>query len=143
MTEESLQIEFLKELIINSPFQAKMNVNGFYSENISNESFYKLFSEKQVFARDKISNYIISLSSVYKNILLDILILEKEKLIYDLIHFSIEINNKLIFISYDNMEMLQINRNEFETSFIDLIDEKYISLEILILDEITDDGFFS
>jgi len=143
MTEEALQVEFLKELIISSPIQSKMNINGFYSKNISKESFCKLFSEKQVFTRDKNSSYTIPLTSVFKKILLEILIFEKEKLIYDLIHFSIRNNNKLIFISYDNMEMLEINRNEFETNFIDLIDKKYSDLEVKILDEITDDGFFS
>ena len=68
MTEEKLQIEFLKELIKNSPNNSRMNINVFYSEHISEKSFRKLFSETQVPDKSKISNYIIPLTSELKNI---------------------------------------------------------------------------
>ena len=143
MTENKLQIEFLKELIINSPNNAEMNINGFYSEHISEKSFRRLFSEKQVADKSKISTFIIPLTSELKNKLLNILELEKEKLIFDLVHFSIEKESKPIFVSYDGMELMQLNKNEFNPELLNSISEKYNELEIQLLDEINDNGFFA
>jgi len=143
MTEEELQIEFLKELIINSPNKTEMNINGFYSEHISEKSFRKLFSENQVPNKSKISTFIIPLTSEFKNILLNIIESEKEKLIYDLVHFSIEKESKPIFVSYDGMELMQINETEFKAELIHSISEKYNALEIELFDEINDNGFFA
>jgi len=142
MTEEELQIEFLKELIINSPNKTEMDVNGFYSEHISEKSFRKLFSEKQVPDKSKISTFIIPLTPELKNILLNIIESEKEKLIYDLVHFSIKKESKPIFVSYDGMELMQINKTEFNAELINSISEKYKTLEIELFDEINDNGFF-
>ena len=143
MNEKKLQIEFLKELIINSPNKSEMNINGFYSEHISDKSFRKLFSEKQVPDKSKISTFIIPLTSELKNILLNILESEKEKLIYDLVHFSIEKENKPIFVSYDGMEIMQINKTEFNAKLLNSISDKYNALEIELFDEINDNGFFA
>jgi hypothetical protein len=142
MTEEKLQIEFLKELILNSPNKSEMNISGFYSEHISDHSFRKLFSEKQVPDKSQISTFIIPLTSELKNVLLNILELEKEKLIFDLVHFSIENERKPIFVSYDGMELMQINKTEFNAEFINLISEKYNELGIELFDKINDYGFF-
>ena len=143
MTEEKLQIEFLKELLLNTPNKSEMNINGFYSEHISDKSFRKLFSEKQVPDKSEISTFIIPLTSELKKILLNILELEKEKLIYDLVHFSIEKESKPIFVSYDGMELMQINKTEFNETLLNLISVKYKALEIKLFDEINDNGFFA
>ncbi len=143
MEEEKLQIEFLKELILNSPNKSEMNINGFYSEHISNKSFRKLFSEKQVPDKSKISDFIIPLTSELKEILINILEVEKEKLIYDLVHFSIQKENKPIFVSYDRMELMQISKVKFSAELLNSISEKYKALEIEIFDKINDNGFFT
>lgn len=143
MTEEKLQIEFLKELILNSPNKSEMNINGFYSEHISDKSFRKLFSEKQVPDKSKISTFIIPLTSKFKNILLNILESEKEELISDLVHFSIEKESKPIFVSYDGMELMQINKSKFNAELLNSISDKYKALEIELFDEITDNGSFA
>lgn len=143
MTGDKLQIEFLRELLINSPNNSEMNINGFYSEHISDKSFRKLFSEKQVADKSKISTFIIPLTSELKSTLLNILELEKEKLISDLVHFSIEKENKPIFVSYDGMELMQLNKTEFNAELLNSISEKYNELEIELLEEINSNGFFA
>ena len=143
MTEQKLQIEFIRELITNSPQESVMNINGFYSGHISDKSFRKLFSEKQVPDKSKISTFIIPLTSELKNILLNILELEKEKLIYDLVHFSIQKESEPIFVSYDGMELMQINKMEFNAELLNSISEKYNALEIELFDKINDNGFFA
>ncbi len=143
MTEQKLQIEFIRELITNSPQESVMNINGFYSVHISDKSFRKLFSEKQVPDKSKISTFIIPLTSELKNILLNILESEKEKLIYDLVHFSIQKESEPIFVSYDGMELMQINKTEFNAELLNSISEKYNALEIELFDKINDNGFFA
>ena len=68
---------------------------------------------------------------------------EKEKLIYDLVHFSIEKESKPIFVSYDGMELMQINKTEFNAELLNSISEKYNALEIELFAEINDNGFFA
>jgi len=143
MTEENLKIELLKELIINSPNKSEMNIRGFYSEHISDKSFRKLFSEKQVPDKSRISTFIVPLTAELKKILLNILESEKEKMIYDLVHFSIENEGKQIFVSYDGMELMQMKRTEFDTQLTNSISEKYKTLEIELFDEINDNRFFA
>ena len=135
------KVDLIRHLITLSPLTSFLKVNGFYSSFISDTSFQRLFHFEDLSMRQKICSYIIPLTIELKTTLIDILNLEKDRLISDMTHFCIEDKSDLLAISYDTMEIIQIKKSVF-SGLDDLVGKQFSELEIGLFDKVDDDGFF-
>ena len=125
--EDQQKIEFLKQLVSSSPSGSVFFGNGLYGNNISGESFLKLFPEADSNNRSKV-HYSIVLSEQNKHTFLDVIESEKIKLIYDLIHFHIELDGKTIANGFDQFICGGLNKS-FYADLLNAIPTQFDELE--------------
>lgn len=137
MDEVEKKMELLEWILVHSPDGAILEVIGFYSSNISKDSFERLFGKDNELLRNESMKFLIALNENTKASFLHVLRIEKSQLIHDLTHFSIRINDNLIATSYDNMELVNLSaaflpRRDFDTADVEIIFQETI-----------DDSFFT
>lgn len=137
------EIKIINELINNSEQNYELLINGFYNEILSEKSYRKLFSQKQVPKRADFAHYKIDLNENNIRILNEILNEEGANFINDITHFAIKTNGEFSAISYDSFSLIQVNKKLFKTDLKTLNQYCDDEIEINFMDNLDDNGFFN
>ena len=141
MTTVDKKVDLFKHFIKQAPLTSVLKVNGFYYGFLSDESFQRLFHFDDLAKRQKMISYIIPLTMELKSTLVNILDLEKEKLIYDMTHFCIQDKSELLAVCYDTMDIIQIKTKTF-SGLDELVVTLFSELEVELNSKLDDHGFF-
>ena len=136
------EIDIFKELILKVEKGSELMINGFYTGTLSEKNFRKLFSRNDVPKRENFSHYIIDLNTDKIEKITEILNLEGENLINDITHFAIKNDKKFSALSFDHMEMIQIDKSQFKTDKFEFENYNFKEIEINFQEELNDNGFF-
>ncbi len=136
------EIDIFKELILKAVKGSKLMINGFYTGTLSGKNFRKIFSEKDVPNRENFSHYIIDLKTDNIEKIADILNVAGESFINDITHFAIKNDKKYSALSFDHMEIIQIDKSQFTTEKFEFENYNHEEIEVNFQKELNDNGFF-
>jgi len=134
-TEEKNIIRLLLDIIHVAPIDSTLNINGFYMNCVSEESYQKIFNLPDYSKRQEVSSYSIPLTTYYKNLLHELINREKNGFLRDIVHIDIFHKGQKLFQGYDHMEYIGILKDYFSDDLYQKILIDYRNLDVNLLDK--------
>jgi hypothetical protein len=134
--EEKNIIRLLLDIIHVAPNNSTLNIHGFYMYCVTEESYQKIFNLPDYSKRQGQSNYVIQLTSYYKDLLVDLINKEKNGFYRDMVHIDISYQGQKLLHAHDHMEYIGIVKDYFSPDFYQKIMTEYKNIEVNLLDKL-------